>query len=112
MAEAKSKKQTARLTIPTPEKLLEAGVHFGHLKRRWHPKMAPYIYTEKDGVHVFDLFKTQERLKEAALFLRDVAAGGGSVLFVGTKRQAREIIERRPSEQTFFSSPSVGLGGF
>jgi small subunit ribosomal protein S2 len=83
-AQKKQSKTPAKapLRIPTPEQLLEAGVHFGHLKRRWYPKMAPYIYTEKSGVHVFDLYKTQELLKEAAGFLRDVVRDGGTVLFV------------------------------
>jgi len=81
-----------RIKVPTPEQLLEAGVHFGHLKRRWHPKMAPFIYTEQKGVHIFDLYETREKLKEACQFLQKTAAEGG-VLFVGTKRQAREIIK-------------------
>src|SRR3990170_533785 len=91
------KSETVRLSIPSPEQLLEAGVHFGHLKRRWYPKMAPYIYTEKEGVHVFDLYKTREKLTEAAKFLRDVVANGGKVLFVGTKKQAQEIVGREAS---------------
>src|SRR3989344_9011337 len=95
----KTKKQTAkietiRLLIPSPEKLLEAGVHFGHLRRRWYPRMAPYIFTEQEGVHVFDLFKTHEALKEASQFIKKTVADGGSVIFVGTKRQASEVVER------------------
>lgn len=88
-----------RIKVPTPEQLLEAGVHFGHLKRRWHPKMAPFIYTEKEGVHIFDLYETREKLREACQFLQKTAAEGGppagraGVLFVGTKRQAQEIIK-------------------
>src|SRR3989304_7053514 len=76
------KSETVRLSIPSPEQLLEVGVHFGHLKRRWYPKMAPYIYTEKEGVHVFDLYKTRDQLSAPAKFLREVVAKGGRVLFV------------------------------
>src|SRR3989337_2376898 len=98
----KTKKQEAksaivRLTIPSPEQLLEAGVHFGHLKRRWYPKMAPFIYTEKEGVHVFDLYKTRDQLSAAAKFLREVGSNGGRVLFVGTKKQAQEIVAQEAS---------------
>lgn len=93
--EAKPREASPRgksLKIPSAEELLEAGVHFGHLKRRWHPKMKPFIYSEREGVHIFDLYKTRERLEEAVRFLKDTAAKGGSILFVGTKRQAKEIV--------------------
>ncbi len=72
--------------------LLEAGVHFGHQTHRWNPKMAPYIYGERDGVHIIDLTKTVPLLYRALGVIRDIVAGGGRVLFVGTKRQAQEII--------------------
>ncbi|RMF69328.1 MAG: 30S ribosomal protein S2 [Alphaproteobacteria bacterium] len=72
--------------------LLEAGVHFGHQTHRWNPKMAPYIYGERDGVHIIDLTKTVPLLYRALGAIRDIVAGGGRVLFVGTKRQAQEII--------------------
>lgn len=72
--------------------LLEAGVHFGHQAHRWNPKMAPYIYGERDGVHIIDLTKTVPLLYRALGAIRDIVAGGGRVLFVGTKRQAQEII--------------------
>ena len=72
--------------------LLEAGCHFGHQARRWHPKMEPYLYMVRDGVHVFDLAKTKEGLEAAAKFAKDVVLKGGEVVFVGTKRQARAII--------------------
>lgn len=81
-----------KLKIPTAEQLLEAGVHFGHLKSRWHPRMAPCIFTEKEGIHIFDLYKTRESLREATRFLQNLTAKGGSVLFVGTKKQAREVV--------------------
>jgi small subunit ribosomal protein S2 len=73
--------------------MLEAGVHFGHQKSRWNPKMAPYIFTERNGVHIFDLAKTEEGLKEASAFVRSIASNGGSILFVGTKKQAQAIVK-------------------
>ena len=76
------------------EDLLEAGVHFGHQTHRWHPKMKPFIFTAKKNVHIIDLYKTEERLKEALAFLETLKKQGGSVLFVGTKRQAVPIIEK------------------
>jgi small subunit ribosomal protein S2 len=73
--------------------LLEAGVHFGHQTRRWNPKMRPFIFTERNGIHIIDLQQTVGRMTAALDFVRDVAAGGQQVLFVGTKKQAREAIE-------------------
>lgn len=77
--------------LPLTE-FLEAGCHFGHQVRRWNPKMKPYLYTARDGVHIFDLVKTSEGLKKASGYVRDLVASGGQVLFVGTKRQARAIV--------------------
>jgi len=74
------------------EELLEAGVHFGHLKRKWNPNMAPYIFTEKKGIHLIDLNKTVVKLEEAANALRQIAKSGKKVLFVATKKQAKEIV--------------------
>lgn len=76
----------------TLKDLLEAGAHFGHQASRWHPKMKPYLYTVRDGVHVFDLAKTKEGLEAAIEFVRKTAAGGGQIVFVGTKRQAASIV--------------------
>ena len=76
------------------QQLLEAGCHFGHQARRWNPIMAKYIYGERDGVHIFDLVKTKAGLDEAASFAKATAAEGGVILFVGTKRQAAEIVKR------------------
>ncbi len=73
--------------------LLECGVHFGHKTNRWHPKMKPYIYGERNGIHIIDLQQTQKALREAYELIRDTVAQGGIVLFVGTKRQAQDIIE-------------------
>lgn len=86
------KKVSKALDI-TLEELLEAGCHFGHQVKRWNPKMAPYIYGDKDGVHIFDLAKTREGLLEAYEAVKKTVSEGGIVLFVGTKRQAKEIAE-------------------
>ncbi len=75
------------------EALIEAGVHFGHLKRKWNPKMLPYIFTEKKGIHIIDLNRTTEKLEEAASALRFMAKSGKKVLFVATKKQAKEIVK-------------------
>ena len=72
--------------------LLEAGVHFGHLKRKWNPKMAPYIFMEKNGIHIIDLYKTAVKLDEAAEALKNIVKSGRRVLFVATKKQAKEIV--------------------
>jgi len=74
------------------EELLEAGVHFGHLKRKWNPNMAPYIFTEKKGIHLIDLNKTVVKLEEAANAMRQIAKSGKKVLFVATKKQAKDIV--------------------
>jgi small subunit ribosomal protein S2 len=74
------------------KQLLEAGVHFGHQTRRWNPKMAPYIYGERNGIHIIDLRQTVELIEEAAAFVRDLVADGGTILFVGTKKQAQAPI--------------------
>ncbi len=76
------------------KQLLEAGVHFGHQTRRWNPKMAPYIYTERKGIYIIDLKQTLGFFEKAYEVVRDVASKGGTVLFVGTKKQAQEVIER------------------
>jgi len=80
------------------EELLDAGVHFGHLKRKWDPAMAPYIFMEKNGVHIIDLNKTVVKLEEACNALSQIAKSGKKVLFVGTKKQAREIIADKVSK--------------
>ncbi|MCH5221551.1 MAG: 30S ribosomal protein S2 [Muribaculaceae bacterium] len=77
---------------PTFEQLLEAGCHFGHLKRKWNPAMAPYIFMERNGIHIIDLYKTEAKLAEAANIMRGMAKQGKKVLFVATKKQAKQII--------------------
>ncbi len=80
------------MSVISMKQLLEAGVHFGHQTRRWNPKMAQYIFTERNGIYIIDLQKTVKKLEEAYFFVRDVAAAGDSVLFVGTKKQAQEAV--------------------
>lgn len=95
----------------TQEELLEAGVHFGHLTRKWNPKMAPYIFMEKNGIHLIDLNKTAVKLEESAEALKNIVKSGRKVLFVATKKQAKEIIE---SEAARVNMPFVTerwLGG-
>src|SRR3972149_4896831 len=75
------------------QKLFEAGAHFGHQTQRWNPKMAPYIFTQKNKVHIIDLAKTVGKMEEAKKFVESVVAGGGKVLFVGTKKQAQDIVK-------------------
>ncbi len=77
----------------THEELLEAGVHFGHLTRKWNPKMAPYIFMEKNGIHLIDLHKTAVKLDEAAQAIKNIVKSGRKVLYVATKKQAKEIVE-------------------
>ena len=81
------------MAVVSLKSLLETGVHFGHRTRKWHPKMKPYIFTERNGIHIIDLQQTVEALSRAHTLVRDTVAKGGVVLFVGTKRQAQEAIE-------------------
>ncbi len=76
----------------TFDEMLEAGVHFGHLKRKWNPNMAPYIFMERNGIHIIDLYKTQAKLEEASNALKQVAKSGRRILFVSTKKQAKDIV--------------------
>ena len=77
------------------EQMLKAGVHFGHLKRKWNPHMAPYIFTEKKGIHIIDLHKTSVKLDEAAAAMKQIAKSGKKILFVATKKQAKEVVSER-----------------
>ncbi|MBR4215466.1 MAG: 30S ribosomal protein S2, partial [Bacteroidales bacterium] len=77
------------------EDLLNAGVHFGHLKRKWNPAMAPYIFMEKGGIHIIDLHKTAAKLEEAAAAIKQIAKSGRKILFVATKKQAKEIVAEK-----------------
>ena len=80
------------------EELLEAGVHFGHLKRKWNPNMAPYIFMEKNGIHIIDLYKTAVKLDEACNALKQIAKSGRKILFVATKKQAKDIVAEKVSK--------------
>ncbi len=82
------------MSVISMKNLLEAGVHFGHQTRRWNPKMKKFIFTERNGIYIIDLQKTVTRIEEAYEFVRDIAANGGQVLFVGTKKQAQDAIEK------------------
>ena len=93
------------------KQMLETGVHFGHQTRRWNPKMATYIYTERNGIYIVDLQKTVKKLEEAYNFVKDVAASGKTVLFVGTKKQAQEAIKEEATRCSMFYVNSRWLGG-
>ncbi len=95
----------------TMKQLLEAGVHFGHQTRRWNPKMAPYIFGQRNGIHIIDLQKTLRMANETYSFMRELAAAGGRVLFVGTKRQARDAIKEEASRAGQFYVNHRWLGG-
>ena len=86
------------------EQLLDAGTHFGHLARKWNPKMAPYIFIERNGIHIIDLHKTVVKIDEAAEFLKDMARSGRKVLFVATKKQAKDVVAAKAAE---VNMPSV-----
>ncbi len=93
------------------KQLLEAGVHFGHQTRRWNPKMATYIFTERNGIYIIDLQKTVKKLEEAYFFVRDMAASGESILFVGTKKQAQDAIKEEAERCGQFYVNARWLGG-
>ena len=93
------------------KQLLEAGVHFGHQTRRWNPKMAPYIYTERNGIYIIDLQKTVKKLEEAYNFVRQLSESGQSLLFVGTKKQAQEAIKDEALRCNMYYVNARWLGG-
>ena len=95
----------------TMKELLEAGVHFGHQTKRWNPKMQKYIFGERNGIYIIDLQKTLKKFREASAFMRDLAAGGGTALFVGTKRQAQETVFEEATRCGMFYVNQRWLGG-
>ena len=95
----------------TMKELLEAGVHFGHQTKRWNPKMQKYIFGERNGIYIIDLQKTLKKFREAYAFMRDLAAGGGTVLFVGTKKQAQEAVLEEATRCGMFYVNHRWLGG-
>ena len=99
------------MAVVSMNQLLEAGVHFGHQTRRWNPKMAPYIFTERNGIYIIDLQKTVRKLEEAYMFVRDLSAKGESVLFVGTKKQAQDSIREEAERSGAFYVNARWLGG-
>jgi len=101
----------ANSNVVSMKALLEAGVHFGHQTRRWNPKMAPYIYTERNGIYIVDLQKTVRKLEEAYSFVRDLSASGKSLLFVGTKKQAQDAIREEAARCGQYYVNARWLGG-
>ena len=99
------------MAVVSMKQLLEAGVHFGHQTRRWNPKMAPYIFTERNGIYIIDLQNTVKKLEEAYNFVRDLSAEGGEVLFVGTKKQAGDSIKEEATRADAHYVNARWLGG-
>ena len=99
------------MAVVSMKQLLEAGVHFGHQTRRWNPKMAEYIYMERNGIYIIDLQKTVKKLEEAYSFVRTVAENGQSVLFVGTKKQAQDAVKEEAERVGQFYVNARWLGG-
>ena len=99
------------MSIVSMKSLLEAGVHFGHQTRRWNPKMKRFIFTERNGIHIIDLQQTVVRLQDSYNYVRDLVAGGGAILFVGTKKQAQESIETEARRCGMYYVNQRWLGG-
>jgi len=99
------------MSVISMKSLLEAGVHFGHQTRRWNPKMAEYIYTERNGIHIIDLQKTVRKVDDAYMFIRQIAMDGGTVLFVGTKKQAQDSVREEAERCGMYFINNRWLGG-
>ncbi|MGZ0049725.1 30S ribosomal protein S2 [Brevibacillus gelatini] len=99
------------MAVISMKQLLEAGVHFGHQTRRWNPKMARYIFTERNGIYIIDLQKTVKKVEEAYNFVRELAQEGGKVLFVGTKKQAQESVKEEAERTGHYYINQRWLGG-
>ena len=99
------------MAVVSMKQLLEAGVHFGHQTRRWNPKMAPYIFTERNGIYIIDLQKTVKKLEEAYSFVREISTEGKSVLFVGTKKQAQDSVKEEALRAGAYYVNARWLGG-
>jgi small subunit ribosomal protein S2 len=106
-----NKKGEQKMAVVSMKQLLEAGVHFGHQTRRWNPKMAEYIYCERNGIYIIDLQKTVKKLEEACSFVRDLAANGQTILFVGTKKQATDAVKEEASRVGMYYVNARWLGG-
>jgi small subunit ribosomal protein S2 len=103
--------EVRKMSVISMKQLLEAGVHFGHQTRRWNPKMAPYIYTERNGIYIIDLQKSVGKVDEAYDAISDIAAQGGTILFVGTKKQAQDAIKSEAERCGMFYVNERWLGG-
>ena len=99
------------MAVITMKQLLEAGVHFGHQAKRWNPKMKPYIFTERNGIHVIDLHKSLKKIELAYDVMRDIASKGGKVLFVGTKKQAQDAVKEQAERSGMYYVNNRWLGG-
>ncbi|MDE4541813.1 30S ribosomal protein S2 [Thermoanaerobacterium sp. R66] len=99
------------MSVISMKQLLEAGVHFGHQTRRWNPKMAPYIFTERNGIYIIDLQKTVKKIEEAYDFIKDVVSNNGTVLFVGTKKQAQDSVKEEAERCGMYYVNQRWLGG-
>lgn len=99
------------MAVISMKQLLEAGVHFGHQTRRWNPKMAPYIFTDRNGIYIIDLQKTVKKVEECYDFVKQLSAEGGTVLFVGTKKQAQEAVKEEAERCGMFYVNQRWLGG-
>jgi small subunit ribosomal protein S2 len=100
-----------QMSVISMKQLLEAGVHFGHQTRRWNPKMKKYIFTERNGIYIIDLQKTVKKVEEAYNFVKELAANGGKILFVGTKKQAQESVKEEAERSGMFYVNQRWLGG-
>ncbi len=107
----KTEEEITKMAVISMKQLLEAGVHFGHQTRRWNPKMAPYIFTERNGIYIIDLQKTVKKIDEAYAFIKDTVADGKSILFVGTKKQAQDAIKEEAERCGMFFVNQRWLGG-
>ena len=109
--EVKNQMEETNMSVISMKQLLEAGVHFGHQTRRWNPKMAPYIYTERNGIYIIDLQKSVGKVDEAYNAVSDIAANGGTILFVGTKKKAQDAIKTEAERCGMFYVNERWLGG-
>jgi small subunit ribosomal protein S2 len=99
------------MSVISMKQLLEAGVHFGHQTRRWNPKMKKYIFTERNGIYIIDLQKTVKKVEEAYNWVKDLAANGGTILFVGTKKQAQDSVKEEAARSGMYFVNQRWLGG-
>ena len=111
MEENENQMEVKKMSVISMKQLLEAGVHFGHQTRRWNPKMAPYIFTERNGIHIIDLQKSVGKVDEAYKAISDIANEGGTILFVGTKKQAQDAVKTEAERCGMYYVNERWLGG-